>query len=263
MTGNVISIEDRIPKLKEQRKKKANRRVILILLLFFLIVMIVVYFQTPLSRVGKISVAGNEYTDSDFIIGKTGLTADTSIMNIEIKEISKRIEALPEIKKASAEIKFPNKVFISVEEYKRVGIIYKDSTFFPLLENGEVIPSATGTNSRLLGPVLKNYDNEKMIALTAEQLNNLNDEVKHAISEIIYSPKETDQYSIVAYMNDGNEVRATLRSFADKMEYYPDIIGQIEPNVKGIIDLEVGLFFKSYASEIQELQIESDEDSEG
>jgi cell division protein FtsQ len=50
-------------------------------------------------------------------------------------------------------------------------------------------------------------------------------------------------------MNDGFEVRATLRTFSDKMVHYPSIISQLDPNKKGIIDLEVGSFFKAYESE--------------
>jgi len=50
-------------------------------------------------------------------------------------------------------------------------------------------------------------------------------------------------------MNDGNEVSATIRTFAKKMSHYPSIIGQLDPNQKGIINLEVGSFFKSYESE--------------
>ena len=46
------------------------------------------------------------------------------------------------------------------------------------------------------------------------------EEIRNSISEIIYTPKKTDEYSINAFMNDGNEVRATLRTFAEKMKYY-------------------------------------------
>ena len=46
-------------------------------------------------------------------------------------------------------------------------------------------------------------------------------------------PKETDDYRISLFMNDGFEVSATLRSFSEKMIHYPSIISQLDPKHKG------------------------------
>lgn len=56
----IVNIEERIPKIKEQRKQKANRRLISFIMLFFIMVLIIVYLQTPISKVSTISVTGNE-----------------------------------------------------------------------------------------------------------------------------------------------------------------------------------------------------------
>ncbi|WP_337999011.1 hypothetical protein [Bacillus methanolicus] len=50
-------------------------------------------------------------------------------------------------------------------------------------------------------------------------------------------------------MNDGFEVNATLRGFAEKMAHYPSIVSQLDPDKKGVIDLEVGSYFKAYDEE--------------
>jgi hypothetical protein len=39
----VVNIEERIPKIKEQRKQKANRRLITFILLFFTMMLIIIY----------------------------------------------------------------------------------------------------------------------------------------------------------------------------------------------------------------------------
>ena len=52
--GNVVSLEDRIPKLKHRRKKRANRRAIMLLVLFFILLILVLYFLSPLSDINKI-----------------------------------------------------------------------------------------------------------------------------------------------------------------------------------------------------------------
>jgi cell division protein FtsQ len=97
-----------------------------------------------------------------------------------------------------------------------------------------------------------------------KQLKVMDEEIRNSISQIIYSPKDTDKFGIIAFMNDGFEVRGTLRTFAEKMSYYPAVVKQLPPDNKGIIDLEVGLFFKSYQSELNREadEEESEEDSE-
>ena len=79
-----------------------------------------------------------------------------------------------------------------------------------------------------------------------KSLENLPTEISNSISEIHYTPKKTDPYHISLFMNDGFEVSATLRSFSEKMVHYPSIISQLDPNKKGIIDLEVGSYFKAF-----------------
>ena len=76
-----------------------------------------------------------------------------------------------------------------------------------------------------------------------KELDKLPSEILNSISEIYYSPKKTDLYHISLFMNDGFEVSATLRSFSEKMVHYPSIISQLDPNKKGLIDLEVGSYF--------------------
>ena len=76
----------------------------------------------------------------------------------------------------------------------------------------------------------------------------------NSISEIHYTPKKTDHYHISLFMNDGFEVSATLRSFSEKMAHYPSIISQLDPNKKGIIDLEVGSYFKAFEPEAEEAE---------
>ncbi|MEM5595694.1 cell division protein FtsQ/DivIB [Niallia circulans] len=71
----------------------------------------------------------------------------------------------------------------------------------------------------------------------------------NAISEVRYTPRNTDKWRVTVYMNDGNQVLASLSSFSDKMQHYPSIISQLNTDKKGVIDLEVGSYFKAFDSE--------------
>ena len=88
---NVVSLEDRIPKLKQRRKKKANRRAIALLSVFFLLLIFVLYFLSPLSNVNKINVEGNVYTTENIIIDTSGLSTDTTIWKVDKEEIKQRL----------------------------------------------------------------------------------------------------------------------------------------------------------------------------
>jgi cell division protein FtsQ len=259
----VVSIEDRIPKLKEQRKKKANRRIIILLTLFFLLVISIVYFQSPLSKIREIHVTGNSYIPTNDIIEASNLTDKTVVFNLKKDDIKKRILTLPEVKNVDVSIKFPNDVSIQIEEYRQLGYIMQEGTLKPLLETGSVNHYLNGAMNPI-GPVITNFGDKDILNVLVKQLKVMDEEIRNSISQIIYSPKDTDKFGIIAFMNDGFEVRGTLRTFAEKMSYYPAVVKQLPPDNKGIIDLEVGLFFKSYQSELNREadEEESEEDSE-
>lgn len=261
MPNKVVSLEDRLPKLKEQRRKRANRRLIILLFIFFLFLAGFIYIQSPLSRVGELTISGNQFATKEKIMKASKLTDRTIVLNVRKGELKNRILQVPEVKNAKIEVAFPNKITIHIEEYKQLAYIYEQGQAKPLLENGYASSFPKGM-TRQPGPILKDFNKKESKQMVIAQLKQLPDEIRLLISQIIYSPKSTDSYNVIAYMNDGNEIHATLRTFADKMIYYPQIVKKLDPKDKGIIDLEVGAFFKSYESIKNDKKEESGEDSE-
>lgn len=246
--GKVVSLEDRIPKLKEYRKKKANRRLILLLFIFFLLVLSVVYFLSPISHIKEITVSGNRVLKTKDIIKCSALEVGMSIWELDRGNVEKRLKKIPEIKTADVSVKFPNRVHIKIKEMKQIGYLFDGDTFEPVLENGQVIKEKAIRVPKE-APILFDFKKEDVLKKMVKSLNELPDEIVNSISEIHYTPNKTDPYHITLYMNDGYEVRATLRTFSKKMVYYPSIVSQLDPKVKGVIDLEVGSFFQSYENE--------------
>jgi cell division protein FtsQ len=260
---NVVSIEDRIPKLKEQRRKKANRRLISLLLLFFILIACILYFQSPLSHVQTIKVTGNDvYSDKD-IIQKANLSSDTNIWKVENEEVEKKISQLPEIKKVEVKKQFPATVSIGIEELKRIAYVSVENYFLPVLENGKILNSNQNTSIPLNAPILFQFTEDAMLKEMIKAIDQLPEEVLNSISEVHYDPTESDEFHIFLYMNDGNEVSATIRSFAEKMVHYPAIVSQLEPNQKGVINLEVGSYFKAFEPEGDEPVDETKQGIEG
>ncbi|PFA68959.1 cell division protein FtsQ [Bacillus sp. AFS015802] len=255
---NVVSLEDRIPKLKQHRKKKANRRLLFLLSLFFLMILSVVYFQSPLSHVNTVSVHGNELISNKTVLQKSGIDAGMNVWSVNRETTVEQLKKLPEVKDASVKLSFPNSYEITIQEYDKKAYLSKGNKFFVILENGKVLDKGIGAIP-VDAPLLRGFEEDKVLAKMVKELGELPKEVQHLISEINLVPKKTDQYHLTLFMNDGFEVSATIRSFSEKMVHYPSIVSQLDPSVKGVIDLEVGSYFRAYETEGEQ----SNEEDEG
>lgn len=243
--GKVVSLEDRVPKLKEHRKQKSNRRLISFLSVFFILILLVIYFQSPLSKVSSIDVAGSETVSKEEIIKMSGITKRSGFWSINEKEVNDALSGLEQIQNIKLDKQLPNKVTIVVEEYQKVAYIVKDDQYSPILENGRTLDPLSGTFPDD-APLLIDWKKAEEVEEMALELMSLPASVRNAISEIYHTPEKTDPWLVTLFMNDGYEVRASVRSFSKKMMDYPAIVSQLEPNSRGIIHMEVGTYFESF-----------------
>ncbi|WP_199426000.1 cell division protein FtsQ/DivIB [Thermaerobacillus caldiproteolyticus] len=247
--GKVVVLEERVPKLKQRRKQKANRRLTIYIAFFFILILCIIYFQSPLSNIKHIEVKGNKHIPAKQLIEFSGLTSRTSFWKVKAEQVERNINAHPEVEKVHLEKQFPNTVVIHVKERRRIAYIYDKQTFFPLLENGRILVKNAPKTAPSDAPILVNWKEGEDIQEIAGQLAKLPSYILSAISEIHHTPSDHDRYHITVYMNDGFEVSANVQNFAKKMVLYPSIVKQLNPNVKGVIHLEVSNYFKAYESE--------------
>ncbi|MGM0750339.1 MAG: cell division protein FtsQ/DivIB [Bacillota bacterium] len=255
---NVVSLEDRIPKLKQHRKKKANRRLLFLLSLFLLMILSVVYFQSPLSHVKEVVVHGNELVSNETVLQYSGIDSGMNLWSVNKDKTEEQLKKLPEVKNAKVKMSFPNSYEVHIQEYDKKAYLSKGNKFFVILENGKVLNKGT-ESIPVDAPLLRGFEEDKVLVKMVEELGELPKEVQHLISEINLVPKKTDQYHLTLFMNDGFEVSATIRTFSEKMVHYPSIVSQLDPSVKGVIDLEVGSYFRAYETEGEQ----SDDEDEG
>lgn len=245
MEKKVVSLEDRIPKLQQQRKQKTNRRLISFLSIFFLLILLVIYFQSPLSKVGSVKVEGNVLVDSKEIINLSEITTSSGFWNIDTEEVQQSIQEHLQIKKAIVEKKFPNHIVLVVNEYESIAYLEDKGGYRPILENGQVLKERT-VNITADAPVLINWEKEEDIKEMISELKKLSPSIFNSISEIHHTPDKTDPWLVHLYMNDGYEVMASVRTFSKKMNSYSKIVSQLDENSKGIIHFEVGTYFESF-----------------
>jgi cell division protein FtsQ len=247
--GKVVVLEERVPKLKQRRRQKVNRRLTAYIAFFFILILCIIYFQSPLSNIKHIEVKGNQHIPAQQLIQLSGLTNRTSFWKIKAEQVERKIESHPEVKDVQLRKQFPNTVVLYVKERRRIAYIYHKQKFFPLLENGRILMKNASKTAPSDAPILVNWKKGEDIQEIAGQLTQLPPYILNAISEIHHTPSNHDRYHITVYMNDGFEVSANVQNFAEKMVLYPSIVKQLNPNVKGIIHLEVSNYFKAYDQE--------------
>lgn len=235
----VVNLEDRLPKLKEQRKSRANRRLIIYMSVFFILILFILYTQSSLSNVAKINVEGNEYTSKKEIIKASDLSTHTSFFSVNSDDVSKKIKENTQIKSASIEKAFPNKINIHVKEYDRVAYVADDGKFIPILENGEILKSNQGEDTHGDAPLLVGWNNGERLEEMIKELIKIPDSIAHSISEIEYTPTDVNKMFITLYMNDGFEVTANIEDLSKKILAYPQIVSELGPEAAGVIDFEV------------------------
>ncbi|MBP1968192.1 cell division protein FtsQ [Virgibacillus natechei] len=248
----IVSIEDRIPKLKQARKKKANRRLIFYLSIFFILISIIVYLQSPLSHIQTINVTGNSFFDDEEIIAQSELTMSTNIWTINTSDITQAMSDNPIIKSVEISRKFPWTVDIIVNEHQRVGYVEEESNFHPILGNGQILHEMEQDAISGDAPLLVEFTEEEYLHRMAIELQELSDSILNLISEIHWNPTDDNPNDIWLYMNDGFMVSGTIRDFADRMQVYPSIISQLDPEDKGVIHIGVGAYFESFENDNDE-----------
>jgi cell division protein FtsQ len=258
--GRILTLEDRIPKLREQRRQKANRRLIFYVSVFFLLIIGILYLQSPLSHIKTIKVNGNIHVSDEEIIELSAVTNRTSFWNLDNEKIVSKIKENKQIKDIIMERKFPNTVIFTVAEMKRVAYAINDGHYFPILEDGSVLKSSESTTFPSDAPILMNWKAGSELQEMSAELAKLSPAIVNSISEVHHTPQDSDPLHITLYMNDGHEVSATVDGFAKKMSAYPSIVSQLGEELKGVIHMEVAYYFESYNKEQKEEEEEVNED---
>lgn len=254
----VIDIEERIPSLRERRKKRTNRKFVALLFVFLLLLAILIYSQTKYSQIQDIQVTGASLYSAEEYQKASGLSPGDSMWSFSEKEIEKKLAGLEWVEGAVVEKKWLTGVEMQVKEYGKIGYLDKGTGYQMVLTTGHLLDKPVTSIS---GPIFTNFEDQDALELLASQLLETDSGVYNLISQIFLNPDQEEAFLVTLYMNDGNEVKATLNTLAEKLNYYPSIIAQLENGQKGVIDMEVGIFFRSFA-DVYGPQKEGGEDEE-
>lgn len=243
----VVSIEEKIPGLKEYKDKVRRRKLFGLLGVFGLLIVIVVFLISPLSRLQSIEVVNNSRLTTAQVIALTGLEKDVSIFEIHSTAIEKKIKDSRLIEKAELTRRGINTYRLTIKEMQPVAYMPKANGYIPLLSSGLLDEQNVSKYPIGNEPLIIGFDNNKQILNElAEQLSKTSAELRNTMSEIVYKPTKINKNRLNINMNDGFQVIIGLADFSTSIKTYPSIVGQVTDGSTGIIDLEVGAFYQSY-----------------
>lgn len=243
------SFADRLPNVKKVRNKLLIRRLTLIISIAVLIILVLVYFVSPLSKLSKITVSGNENTTTETIVADSKLKAGSPLWdqywNRSVYE-KNIVKTLPRVSKAVISFDGMNSFKISIQEYEVVATEAFEGSYYPILENGKILPDKLENQPGGM-PVFENFEDEEIIKNLMVSYTQLSDELKEKISEIKYAPSESNKDLVNLYMRDNNRVLVNISQLAEKMKYYDQVAAQMSE--AGVIDMEVGIYSYSFENE--------------
>jgi cell division protein FtsQ len=239
----VIDIEERIPTLRERRKKRTNRKFVALLFIFLVLLAALIYSQTEYSKIQDINVSGAKLYEKAEYQKLSGLAIGDSMWSFSESEIEKKLNELEWVEQSSVNKKWLTGVEISIQEFERIGYLDKSNSYQMVLSNGFALEKPVNS---IEGPIFINFDDAETRLKLVGQLTQVDSEVFNLISQVILSSSEEEATFVTLFMTDGNEVKCILSSLAEKLNYYPSVAAQLEEGEKGVIDMEVGIFFRSY-----------------
>ncbi|MFD1319478.1 cell division protein FtsQ/DivIB [Loigolactobacillus zhaoyuanensis] len=238
------TIEHKLPRLKELRRKHLVRRLTFLLSILVIILIIAGYFMSPLSKVGLLSVTSDQQSplSEQTVIDASGIKTSDSVVGILLKQrtITKKMTTSePKIKSATLAVQNFRDVKLKIKTYKTVGLLVRGTRYYPILENGVIAKDSTAQPTSNHS-VYSHFKSGAKLQQMIKQARKLPSTVRNGISEIQFTPTKLNPERVHLYMNDGNQVYATISTFAKKMQYYPNIAKEMQK--KGTVNLEVGAY---------------------
>jgi len=235
-------IGDKLPRLKHQRNRKLVRRLTILLTSFIVVIGVMVYLISPLSHFQSVTVRGADALSASRVQKAVRIRPGDSIFKLlgHTQRLEQRApKRNSRLKKVSISFQRPNRATIRVTEYATAGYVMKQNRYYEVLENG-IVSEQSVTQPKSGTPVYGNFKNSRTLHRMILQYAKLDSEIKRNISEIHDAPNKDDPNRVHLFMNDGNEVYASIPTFAQKMAYYPGIAAKMKQ--KGVVNLEVGAY---------------------
>lgn len=205
--------------LKKQKAKKRKRRRRL-LFVVFVIGLVIAFFVSDYSRLQSITVSGNNRVSSEEIItaSKIKLHQDYTFFT-SMDSVEKLVKKTSLIKDVKVTKNLFGQVKIKVVEADPIGQCTIDNILYVIDETGRVTKDENGTLSSYVQrcPKLNNFDYDHFTAF-AKQFAKIPTQVINQISDINYTPSNTDETHCEFVMDDGKILYVRYDQMAEQLK---------------------------------------------
>ncbi|MEK3882504.1 FtsQ-type POTRA domain-containing protein [Paenibacillus sp. PL2-23] len=221
-----------MPVLKEPaHKRRGNKKLLAVLFLLFIALLGVLFFNSSISKISEIGIAGMHFTTTEQIAAASKIEVGDPFFQTASDIISRNVKALPQVKEAKVMKVFPGIVKITVQEYPVVAFeLSAEGNLTALLSNGTSVSADQDSAQLLDKPVLsgwtagdpvKNALTEKLALIPQQQLSDL--------SEISPIPSKAYPDRIRIYTRTHFEVITAVSVLPDKIDALNAVIETQEP----------------------------------
>lgn len=219
----------------------------------------------PFNKVNHLVVNGNYYLPDSVILEGVNTSpyqqADQFLSyRSEIEKYVK--EKHPIIEDLLIKREDWRQIVFDVKERPIVGRLELDHLQFPMFSNGEILEASEGLAQQMTEvqwnniPIIAGGFGDRPRQNLAIALSQVDPAILKEIDRIEPSQDPLKQDHIQVYMKDGNQVKAVIATFAQKVNYYPKFIKQLDGR-KGIIDIEVGAYFTPMRENVNSVKLEN------
>lgn len=246
-----------------QAKLPKGRTALFAVFSMIYIIMIICGWQLmPFNRVNNLTVSGNELVPAHFIkYSSRILTYDKVDKVLEQREAIENVikEENPMVESIAFTRPNWNALEITVSEHDIVGLINKDG-YHPVLSNGTVIDASSNQELAKLAndslPELIDFNTSGELTTIAEGLRQIDSEILASMQTITKVDDPNKPNAILVQMKDGNQIHAIISTFAQKVQYYPEILSQLE-GAQGTINFEVGAYFTPNVANANSIKLDN------
>lgn len=246
------------PQSNNMNQKEILKKFIPLVLFFLFCIIGALYFLSPYSEVETLTVEGSEDVLDQQVIDYSGVRSGDSLWATYFNrsQIEEQVTLeLPQVSDVTLSFSGMNDFTFEIEEYETVAYISEEQGYLKVLENGEVLEDEYTTS---IGnqPVFLSFEEGNALNRIITEFEELDPSIQDLISEVEHIESEHNPLLVRAYMNNGNQVLASIPNFSDRLSYYPQMVQAVEGQY-GLFDLEAGAFFIPFVNndpETEELE---------
>lgn len=245
LSGRQESLNKNLPEIKQRQKTGNRKRFLSIVIPFSLVLLACLYVISPLSKVTKVTVRGNQELTAKQVEQATNLKPGRYIWNTTRhpeQTLKMARQNNKQIKSLAVKITGWRSIKVTITEYPTIGLVNKHGHLERLLSNDQSVPAGKHIDNFVY---YSGFEKSPVhLKITAREIGELPRSIRYAISDVTYSPTDINPDRLRLQMNDGNTVYVTADELAKKMRYYPAIVSQMSG--KGVINLQYGAYSHAY-----------------